>query len=266
MACLASLREFAGHMVRVRRTLEILQMATDARGGLQAVVVVDVTVGALTRWHSMHAAQNKPGRGVVELAVAPLRRVMALLAGRGKTCVRDRSGCTGEIFLVTRDTKGAGEVVIVVDVAVGALSWRHGVPAGQGKPNRGVIELGIQPVVRQVARFTGGGKLRGDVVRIGALLEIRRVTGNALRRHRLKLTVGCAFVTGVAVDGRMRPRQRKAVVVLLNLLDRNLPSPDGVTLLAIGSQLPLVNVGVTVLASLSDIAEYRLDVTLDAGY
>jgi len=120
-------------------------------------------------------------------------------------------------------------------VAVDTLPWRHRVPAGQRKPNRGVIELGVQPVIRQVARCTVCGEMRGDVIRIRAALEIRGVTGIALRRHRLKFTLGRAFVAGVACDGRVGSRQRKAVIVLLNLLHRDLPSADGVALLAIRS-------------------------------
>jgi len=76
-------------------------MAPDARGAIQRVVVVDVTIGALTRRHRMHAGQSKSCRGVVKLAIGPLHRVVALLAGRRKTCVCDRSGGRGEIFLVT---------------------------------------------------------------------------------------------------------------------------------------------------------------------
>ena len=210
-------------------------MAPDARGAIQRVVVIDVTIGALARWHRMHAGQSKSRRGVVKLAVAPLHRIMALLAGRGKTCVCDRSGGAGEIFLVTRETKSSGEVVVIVHVAVDTLPWRIGVPAGQRKPNRGVIELRVQPVVRQVARCTVSGEMRGDVVRIGALLEICGVTGQTLCRHRLKLTLGRAFVAGVACDGGVGSGQRKAVIVLLDLLHRNLPSADRVALLAIGS-------------------------------
>src|ERR1700687_4986933 len=112
-------------------------MAPYARGAIQRVVVIDVTIGALTRRRSMHARQSKSRRGVVKLAVAPPHRVMALLAGRGKTCVRDRSGGAGEIFLVTRDTKSGGEVVIIVHVAVDTLPWRHRGPTGQRKPTAG---------------------------------------------------------------------------------------------------------------------------------
>ena len=52
--------------------------------------------------------------------------------------------------------------------------------------------------------------------------------------------------------------------MLLNLLDRHFPSPDRVALLAIGAQLAPVNIGMAVLAALSDVAEYRLYVTLGA--
>lgn len=197
----------------------------------------------------------------------PGSRGMALRAVRGEVS-RDVVGVRRalEIFQVTANARCAREVVIVVRVAVDALPWRHGVPAGQRKSNRRVIERRIQPGVRSVTGFTSGGKLRADVVGIAGFLKIRGVTGIAFRGHRLKLAAGCAFVTGVAIDCRVRARQREAVVVLLDLLDRNLPPADRVALLAIRSQLPSVNVRVTILASLSDFGEYRLDVTLRAGH
>ena len=101
MAGLASLREVPGHMVRIGRALEVLQMAVYARGAVQRVVVIDVTIGALTRRYGVHACQHKPCRRMVELAVGPLHGVMALFAGRRKARVRHRRGGAGEIFLVT---------------------------------------------------------------------------------------------------------------------------------------------------------------------
>ena len=92
------------------------------------------------------------------------------------------------------------------------------------------------------------------------------MAGIALRGHRLELAVGRALVTGIAIHCCVRPSQRKAVVVLLNLLNGNLPSPDRVALLTVRSELPLMNIGMAVLASLTDIAEYRLDVTLRARH
>ena len=70
----------------------------------------------------------------------------------------------------------------------------------------------------------------------------------------------------VAIDGRMRPGEREAIVVLLHLLDRNCPSPHRVALLAVGAELPFVNIGVTVLATLSHIRKHRLHVALAAGH
>ena len=57
------------------------------------------------------------------------------------------------------------------------------------------------------------------------------VTGSG---HCLKLAIGGALVAGVALDGCMRPGEGEAVVMLLNLLDRNLPSSNGVAMLAVG--------------------------------
>ena len=92
------------------------------------------------------------------------------------------------------------------------------------------------------------------------------MTGVALRRHCLELAAGCALVAGIAIDGCVGSGQREAVVVLLHLLNRNLPSADGVALLAVGAELTLVNVGMAVLAALADAGEYRLHVTLYAGH
>lgn len=103
------------------------------------------------------------------------------------------------------------------------------------------------------------------MVRIRGGLEVRRVTGIALRGHRLKLPSRSALMAGIAIHCRMRSSQRKAVVVLLNLLNRYLPSSHGMTLFAVRSELAFVNVGVTVLTALTNIKEDRLDVALRAS-
>ena len=75
----------------------------------------------------------------------------------------------------------------------------------------------------------------------------------ARRRHRLEFAVRAAFVASVAVDRSMGSRERESIVMLLHVLHRDLPSTHGVALLAISSQLTLVDVGVTVLATLTHI-------------
>jgi len=104
------------------------------------------------------------------------------------------------------------------------------------------------------------------VVWIRRASEIRLMAGIASCGHGLELAIGHALVARVAVYRRVRPGQREPVVVLLDLLDRYPPSPDRVALLAVCSQLPLVNVRVAILASLSDAGKNRLHVALNAGH
>jgi len=117
-----------------------------------------------------------------------------------------------------------------------------------------------------MAVVTGRGEGGGDVIRIVRCLKIRCVTGVTGCGHCLKLAIGGTLVAGVTVDGCMRASEREAVVMLLDLLDRNRPSPYRVTLLTIRSELPPVNIGVAILATLAHIREHRLDVTLDASH
>jgi len=126
---IASLRKIGGHVVRVRRALIVLEVAAHAGAGVQAVVVVDVAIGALPGRHGVHAGQGEAGRGVVKFAVGPLHRVVALLAGRRKARVRHRRGGLVVVILVAADARGVGDVVVVVDVAVSALPRRYGVRA-----------------------------------------------------------------------------------------------------------------------------------------
>jgi len=53
----------------------------------------------------------------------------------------------------------------------------------------------------------------------------------------------------------VRTHQRKAVIVLLYIPNRNLPTADSVALPAVCSQLALVNVGMTILAAFSNVGE-----------
>jgi hypothetical protein len=110
-------------------------------------------------------------------------------------------------------------------------------------------DLGVQPVVGAVAGVACRRKFRRNVIGVLSSGKVRQVAGVACGRHRLECAAGAVFVASVAVDGSVGARQREAIVVLLNVLNRDLPSPHSVALLAVGAQLPLVNVGMAILAA-----------------
>jgi len=265
VAGFASLRESAGNVVGIRGSLEILEMAGHAGSAVQSVVAVNVTIGALAGRIRVQAGQGKAGGGVIKLAVGPLHDVMALLTRCGEAGVWHRSRGAGEIFLVTGEARRTGQVVVVVDVAIDALAGRIRVPSSQKESSRAVIKLGIQPVVGGVTAFASSRELGRNVVRVGRPRKIGLVAGVALRRHCLELAVGATLVAGIAVDRCVAAGQREAIIVLLNVFNGDRPPADRVALLAIRAQLALVNVGVAVLAALTDVGENHLDVTLRAS-
>ena len=220
VALIAALREVRSHVIGVRRPLVVLQVARDTRGARKVVIVVDVAVRAQARRHRVPAAERKPGAAVVEGCVQPRNRIVALLAGLSEI----RRGVVGigrplVVLQVARDARSARKVVVVVDVAVGALPGWNRMTAGKWKSDRTMIEVRREPTVGAVATSAAGREFRRHVVRIDRPFEIRSVTRIALSRHRLELAAGRSFVTGIAVHSRVRSGERKAIVVLLHLLD-----------------------------------------------
>jgi len=73
---------------------------------------------------------------------------------------------------------------------------------------------------------------------------------------------GPYFVTGVAVDGRVRPNQRKPVHVLVDVVGGYLPASVSMTHVALRSVLAAVNIGMAVLALLAYIREHWIRMAL----
>jgi hypothetical protein len=165
---------------------------------------------------------------------------------------------------VARDARGAAQIVIVVGMAIRALPRRNRVRPRQWKSYGCVVEIRVQPIVKAVAVLATDRELAGYVIRIRGLLVVLGVAGIALRREPLKLPGGRTGVAGITIERRMRPQQWKAILVLVDLLGPDSPALDGVALLAVCAELPLMNVGVAVRASLSYIGKDRLDVALRA--
>ena len=68
-------------MVRIGRALVILQVARDTGRAAQVVIIVDVAVRALPRWHRVACRQGKSHRGMIELRPEPVLHTVTLLAG-----------------------------------------------------------------------------------------------------------------------------------------------------------------------------------------
>jgi len=131
-----------------------------------------------------------------------------------------------------------------------------------------VIELRAHPVVHGMALLARHRVYsQRDVINACGLGvdEVSLVARVASRRKALKLTNRRTLVARIAIDRGMRPDQREAIHVLIDLLNRNIPALDGVTLLAVGAHLCLVNVRVALAALRSDIREDGLGVALRAG-
>lgn len=64
----------------------------------------------------------------------------------------------------------------------------------------------------------------------------------------------------------MGPEKGKPVLVLVDLLHRNLPTFHGVTLITICAELALVDVSVAIRALVTHVGKYRLDVALRTGH
>ena len=126
-------------------------MAAYASRGAQRVIVVDVAVGTGSRWHCVHPRQDESGSRVIELAVGPLHGVVALLASRRESLMGYRSGRVVVVGLVATDARCNRDVVVVVDVTVGALARWHHMRTGQRETRLGVIEGCGLPGPRVVA-------------------------------------------------------------------------------------------------------------------
>ena len=126
------------------------------------------------------------------------------------------------------------QAVIATDVAT--RTGNIGVPVGQWKIDRRrrVIYRGSQPAVKVVTGITSLRKLRRYVIRIGGLLKIRQVARGAGRRKTLELAHSSALVAIFALHRRVRPQQRETILVILDLLDRNIPALHRVDIRAQG--------------------------------
>ena len=113
-----------------------------------------------------------------------------------------------------------------------------------------VVKPRAHPVVHGVALFAGGGEIQRDVIQPArpGVQVILLVAGVTRCGQPLELPHRSTGMARIAVERRMRPDQRESVQVLIDLLQRDVPTLDVMALVTTGAHLSLVNVGVTVRA------------------
>ena len=116
----------------------------------------------------------------------------------------------------------------------------------------------LRGVPLHVVRHGSADRLRS--IQIGL---VARDTG---RRQPLELADRRSLVAVVALHRSVRPQQREAVLVILHLLDRDIPALNRVALRAVRAHFPLVHVQVAVLAILSHVRENRFHVAVRAAH
>jgi hypothetical protein len=268
---------------RVRRIIRLLPGRQVAPGipavirlNRQIVIVVDVAVRASVHFargsHLVRIRQRKTRGRVVKIRRQPGNRIVAIRAGRNRKH-RGRCRMLGVRGLLPRCQVAPGipavcrhdlQTVVVADVAI--QTGNIGVPVGEREIDRGrgVVYGGAQPTVKRVTVRARLWKLTGHVVRVFRLLKVPHMAGVAGRGKALELAYRSALVAVLTLHRGVRPQQRKAILVILDLLHRHVPSLHGMALRAIRAHLPLVDVGVTVLALLADVCKHRLDMALRA--
>ena len=174
VARLASLRESAAHVVRIRGALEIFQVTGHAGRAGQVVVVADVAIDALARRHGVRTRQNESGSRVIELAVGPGHSVMTLRARGRETGMRNRRGRGVVVGLMATDARGCGDIEVVIYVTVRALPRRYRMRTAQNESGGRVIELAVRPghgvmTLRAGCREPGMRHRRGGGIVVGLM-------------------------------------------------------------------------------------------------
>ena len=134
--------------------------------------------------------------------------------------------CAVVVRHMTQIAGAAGQVVVVVDVTLGALQVR--VPIGQRETDRVVIETRRLPSGRVVAELAGCREIRRNVVRIRGLLIVWHMASAASCRSAFELIVD---VTCVARQHHVRSGQ--CIAGELQVIKTNVePGIETVALLA----------------------------------
>ena len=122
----AGLGESTLYVIWSRCALVVLQVTGHACRRRQVVIVADVAIDALARRYCVCSRQSETCRRVIKARTRPGRGVVTLLASLRETALRVvRIRCALIVLQMARHTSRARQVVIVVDVAIDALTRRN---------------------------------------------------------------------------------------------------------------------------------------------
>lgn len=137
--------------------------------------------------------------------------------------IRARGGV--EVCQMTACACGAGRRKVIVGVALGALQPR--MRAGEGKTRElGMVKLCADPAIHGVALLAVRGEIKRGMARVGRLLKICVMARDTRGRETGKSSVRSAFVAGIAAQRGVRSDQWTPVLMLLDVVDRDLPAFD----------------------------------------
>ena len=249
---------------------EMAARCAASRGrNLQVVVIVDMAGSA---GHvGVAIGQEETGGAMVKDSVVPTCGVVALRAvcgGKGGAGLRMHwiVGLLpgGEMALRVAAIGGGNlQVVVIVDVARGA--GYVGVAVGQQKPGGAVIKRGAQPTVKFMATLAiagGKGRAGAGVNRICSVLPIFQVAGITGGAQPEKHPRRGLLVALIALHGGVSAQQWKPVLMIADLLHRDIPALHGVALRTVRAHLTSVNVCVAIGAVLANVGEYGFYVAL----
>ena len=226
MADLALLRNSGRSVIRIRRTLKVLQVAGNASRSRQVVVSVRVALGA--RHLCVGTRQRKCRLRMIEGGGLPGRRRvtdLALLRYPGRHVIGIRGPL--EILEVARNTCGRRDVEITIGMALIALELR--VSAGQREAYRIVIEAGRLPGRGRMTILASLGKPQRHVIRVAGFLKIWQVAADASGGSS---RVFAARVTSHTIQGCVHSGERESRELRVIKSDA-LPVVDRMAILAL---------------------------------
>lgn len=251
-------------MVGAGGLLEAAEMAGDALRRKARVHAAGMALRTL-RVH-VRAAQRELCHGVViELYAQPGSGAVAdrTLLGEPRRLVVGICGRV-KVLKVASDASRSRSAEVVVGMAGGAFQPR--MRSGESEAREpGMVELRAQPAVHGMALLAVGGISNGGVAGIICLRIVGGMARITCRGEAHELSGGRALVAGVTGQRGVGANQRKAILVLLYVLDGNLPPFYGVALFTFRAHLPAMDVGVAVGAFVPHVGKDHLDVTLGAG-